>query len=131
MMGRNTMRAAMLVAALAMSACFGDLQLSASEPQIGPNPAVPGDVVVVSFFLQLAPMQRHTVRVMIDDAEHLSVTSSEQPAAPMLIPLGDAAELIAEYGVGAHSLHIVVHAEDADRRVRTQSVPFELRQAAP
>jgi len=130
MRGSKTIRVGALAVLLAATACK-DFHLSASNLEIGPNPAVPGDVVVVSFFLSLVPVQRHTVRVMIDDVEHLAVTSTEQPAVPTLITLGDAADLIAAYGVGAHAVHIEVRAHDADRTARTQAIGFELRQATP
>ena len=120
-----------LAAAFAITGCFGDFHLTAAELQIGPNPAVPGDVVVASFILSVAPVQRHTVRVFINNTEHLTQTSTEQPAVPTVITLGDATALIATYGVGTHTAHIEVHAEDADRTARTKTVGFELRQATP
>lgn len=122
---------AMLMTAIVLSACFGDFHLSASNLQVGPNPAVPGDVVQASFFLSLAPLQRHTVRVMIDERQHAAITSTEQPPAPYLITLGKAADLIATYGAGPHTLRIEVRADDADRTARTQAIGFELRQSTP
>ena len=125
----KTLRA--LAAMLAITACFRDLHLAAADLQIGPNPAVPGDVVVASVVISVVPVQRHTVRVMIDDKEHVALTSTERPEAPTVITIGNAADLIAAYGVGAHTVFIQVRAEDADRTARTRSVDFELRQATP
>lgn len=130
MRGSKPVRAGVFAAVLAITAC-SEFHLSASHLEIGPNPAVPGDVVVTSFILSLVPIQRHTIRIMINDTEHVSVTSSEQPPVPYLITLGDAADLISAYGAGTHSARIEVRAEDADRTARTQSVSFELRQATP
>lgn len=124
-------RAGVLATVLAVAACFGDFHLSASQLEIGPNPAVPGDVVVVSFVVMLSPIQRHTVRVMIDDTEHVAVTSSEQPRQPSVITLGDAADLIATYGIGTHSVRVEVRAEEENRTAKTRTASFELRQAAP
>lgn len=121
---------AALVAMLAITAC-GDFHLSARSLEIGPNPAVPGDVVVASVDVILIPTQRHTIVVMIDNKEHLSVTSNEAPPRPLLITLGDAADLIAEYGTGAHSAHVEVRAEEKNQTARTESVAFALQQAAP
>jgi hypothetical protein len=121
---------AVLVAMLAFAACK-DFHLSASNLDIGPDPAVPGDIVVASFFLGLVPVQRHTVIVMIDNEEHLRVTSNEAPPIPYEITLGDAADLIAEYGVGTHSVFIIVRAEEKGETARTRSVGFELQQPAP
>ena len=130
MRGSKAVRAGAFAAALAMAACK-EFHLSASNLEIGPNPAVPGDVVVASFVVTLAPLQRHTIRVIIDSTEHVAVTSTERPPIPYVLTLGDAADLISAYGEGTHSAHIVVRAEDADRTARTQSFSFELRQAAP
>ncbi len=123
--------AAVLAAALALTACADDLHLSASGLEIGPSPAMPGDQVVASVVLIVAPVQRHTIILTIDSVEHLRVTSSEVPPLPYVITLGDAADLIAAYGTGAHSARVALRAEEANESVRTQSVSFELRQAAP
>lgn len=105
-----------------------DLHLIASELDISPDPAVPGDTVVATFLLSLIPIQNHTVVVMIDDAEHLRVTSNDAPSIPVILELGDAADLIATYGTGEHAAHVVVHVDD--EVTRTQSVRFELNQSA-
>ena len=124
-------RKAALVAMLALTACLDDFHLSASDLDIGPNPAVPGDVVVASFIVSLIPVQRHTVIVTIDNTEHLRVTSNERPPIPYLITLGDAADLIATYGAGAHVARVEVRAEDKGESARTQSASFELQQPVP
>lgn len=122
-----------LAAVLAITACseLGSFHLSASGLDIAPTPAVPGDVVVASFLVILAPIQRHTIVVMIDNTEHVRVTSNEVPPRPYVITLGDAADLISAYGTGTHSAHIEVRAEEANETARTQSVGFELRQIVP
>lgn len=116
---------------LTITACGEQFQLFASNLEIAPNPAVPGDVVVASFVFGVAPLQRHTIVVTIDDREHARLTSNDAPAQPYLIVLGDAADLIATYGTGSHSARVEVHAEEADRRAATRSVGFELLQASP
>jgi hypothetical protein len=122
-----------LAALLAMTACsdLGGLRLSASNLSIGPNPAVPGDQVVASFIVLLAPVQPHTVVLTINGTEHTRVSSSEAPPLPYVIQLGDAADLIAAYGTGTHSARAEVHAEESNETARTRSVSFELRDAAP
>ena len=116
---------------VAIAACFSDLRLSASNLEIGPNPAVPGDVVVASVLLIVQPLQRHTIILTIDDVEHFRVTSTETPAIPYVITLGDATDLIATYGPGMHSARVEVRAEEANEAARTQTAGFELREAAP
>lgn len=105
-----------------------DFHMSASELGIGPNPAVPGDDVVASFFLSLIPTQRHTIIVIIDESEHMRVTSSQAPGIPVILELGDAADLISEYGTGAHEVYVMVHA--GDEAARTQSVTLQLNASA-
>jgi hypothetical protein len=115
------------IAALAMPGlmgCGGDFHLSASTLDIGPNPAMSGDMVVASFLMSLLPTQNHTIVVIIDDEEHLRVESNEPPAIPVVIQLGDAADLIATYGLGDHEVYIQVHARD--EAARTQSVVLQL-----
>lgn len=118
--------------ALASTACgmFGGFHLSASNLQIGPNPAVPGDQVQGSVFVDVSPIERHTIILFIDDTEHLRETSTQQPSSPVILSLGDAADLIAEYGTGVHSARVEVRAEERGRTARTQTYNFELR-AAP
>lgn len=129
MSGSKALR--VVASVVAITACFSDLRLSASNLEIGPSPAVPGDVVVASVLLIVAPLQRHTIILTIDDVEHFRVTSSEAPAIPFVITLGDAADLIATYGTGMHSARVEVRAEEANEAARTQTASFELNEVAP
>lgn len=133
MSGSKAVRGGALAAMLAITACseLGSFHLSASGLQIGPNPAVPGDVVVASAFLIVNPLQRHTIILTVDGAEHFRVTSDEAPAIPYVITLGDAADLITTYGPGTHSARVEVRAEEEGETARTQAAGFELREAAP
>lgn len=129
----KALRGVTLAALLVSTACseFGGFRLRASNLEIGPNPAVPGDQMVATVIVILAPVQRHTVILTINDTEHSRVTSSDAPTIPHVISLGDAANLIATYGTGTHSARVEVHADEANESARTQSVTFELRDAAP
>jgi hypothetical protein len=108
---------------LAIAGCE-DFHMSASDLAISPSPAVPGDAVTATFLLSLLPTQRHTIIVIIDETEHMRVTSSEAPSIPVVLQLGDAADLIEAYGTGEHDAYIIVHANDDASR--TQSARFEL-----
>ena len=127
----KTVSVATFAAVIATLACFGDFHLRASNLQIGPNPAVPGDVVVASFIVAVTPVQRHTIVFWIDNTEHTRVTSNEAPPIPYVLTLGDAADLISEYGAGMHAAYVEVRAEEEDETARTQAVGFELRATAP
>ena len=120
-------RVTIALAALAMPGvmgCGGDFHLSASTLDIGPNPAVSGEMVVASFFMSLLPTQNHTIVVIIDDEEHMRVESNDPPAIPVLLQLGNATDLIATYGLGDHEVYVQVHARD--EAARTQSVVLQL-----
>ena len=131
MTGSKALRVVALVVAIAACSELGSFRLSASNLEIGPNPAMPGDQVVASFILLLAPVQRHTVILIINNMEHSRVTRDETPPLPYIITLGDAAGLIATYGAGVHSARVEVRAEEEGESARTQTASFELREAAP
>lgn len=117
-------------ALLALTAC-NNFHISTSDMVISPNPAVPGNAVVATFVLNLVPQQSHTMIVVIDDTEHLRLTSTDDTRAPITIQLGDAADLIARYGVGEHAAYVRVIANASDEATRTQAVGFELREDVP
>ena len=131
-MNGNAVRRGMGLLALALLTACGLLEgfhLSASNLQVGPNPAVQGDDVLASVSVDITPIERHTIILTINDMEHLRVTSAQEPTRPLVLTLGDAADLIAEYGTGTHSARVEVVAEEKGRSARTQSYSFELRSA--
>lgn len=107
--------AAVLAISPAVAGCSSDLLLAASDLEFAPNPARPGDSVVVSFRLTLVPKHEYVAVVLIDGREHLRVTRFEAVNGPVLFTLGDAADLIARYGAGTHrgSAEIQVTAKSA------------------
>jgi hypothetical protein len=117
--------------ALAGAACGDDLILSAYNLEVAPSPAHPGDVLVASFNVDLAPTQAHTMIVVIDGTEHLRVDSDDVPGIPVVLELGDAADLIATYGPGEHVAHVEVHVSGPNETARSGSALFELVQDTP
>jgi hypothetical protein len=107
-----------------------EFHLSTSALQIVPNPARPGDPVMAMFLLRLIPMQRHTMIVAIDGAEHVRVTRDELTEIPVVIELGDAAELIATFGTGGHTARVEVRVPGENESVHTRTVSFTLNPAA-
>jgi hypothetical protein len=85
-------------------------------------------MVVASFRLRLLPIQSHTIIVLIDTEEHLRVTGDQAPAIPVVLELGDAADLIARYGTGDHTVVIEVRANEANESTRTQSAVIALNE---
>lgn len=118
-----------LGAVLGTTGCREAVTLTATNFDVQPNPAFPGDQVEVRFVLTLVPLQSHTMIVFIGDAEHMRVTREQRPSIPVRLDLGDAADLIDEYGVGNHPVSVEIHANHADRAIETQSEVLELRES--
>ncbi|MBI4419262.1 MAG: hypothetical protein HY560_00405 [Gemmatimonadetes bacterium] len=125
-----TLGACAVALVLAAAAC-SDLLLAARELEIGPNPAQPGDTVTFVFQLTVVPAQSFTVIVLIDETEHTRVTRDELANGPFEIKVGDAADLIARYGVGTHTGNIEVQLNERNRITGTQSREFTLEAASP
>ena len=127
------MRGTKAALALVVAVIVGcrDFQLSAFNLEVGPTPAEPGEMVVAAFNLVLTPRQPYTVILRINGAEHSRVTHNDLPSFVQTIQMGDAADLIAEYGVGTHSARVEVIAEEKNESSSTQSKPFVLQQAPP
>jgi hypothetical protein len=119
--------AVVFAAMLGTTACQ-EFHLSTSNLEIGPTPAIPGDTVVASFRLRLLPIQSHTIIVFIDGEEHLRVTNNQAHVNPVVVELGAATDLIAQYGTGDHAVFIEVHANEANESTRTQSAAFALNE---
>ena len=116
-------------AALAAAACDPDVALSASNLEITPNPAQPGQAVSFAFTLTVLPGQGFTLIVLIDGAEHTRFTRSEAVNGPVVLDLGDAAALITRYGLGTHLGAIEVRLQEQNRTVGTAARAFELQNA--
>jgi hypothetical protein len=108
-----------------------EFHLSTSALQIVPNPARPGDAVTAVFVLRLIPNQRHTMIVTIDGAEQLRVAHDELTEIPVVLELGDAADLIATYGTGDHTARVEVRVPEANESTHTRTVAFTLNPGAP
>jgi hypothetical protein len=115
--------------ALGVAGCE-EFHLSTAALQIVPDPARPGDPVMAMFVLRLIPMQRHTMIVAIDGAEHLRVTRDDLTEIPVVIELGDAADLIATYGPGDHTARVEVRVPAANESSHTGTVTFTLSPGA-
>lgn len=118
-----------LGAVLGMTGCREAVTLTATNFDVQPNPAFPGDQVEVSFVLTLLPVQSHTMIVFIGEAEHMRVTRDRTPPIPVRLDVGDAADLISEYGVGNHTVSVEIHANHSDQAIETQSRTLELRES--
>lgn len=109
-----------------MSSCGPDILLSATNLDIAPDPARPGDAVSFVFRLTLIPGQRFTVSAMIDGERHTSVSGNDVSDGPFTVDVGDAGDLITRYGEGTHTGFVEVLLEDGGRSARTASRSFQL-----
>jgi hypothetical protein len=59
----------------------------------------------------------------------MRVTDSAAPTIPVILELGDAADIIADHGVGEHVLQVEVQAHDSGGSTRTRAVVLDLRES--
>ena len=114
---------------LAVSAC-GEFHLSVRNLQISPDTAMPGDSVIFLFDLTVAPAQQFTLTVLIDGATHASEEHSELVDAPLTITVGEAGNLITQYGTGQHEGAIEVRLRDGERTATARRT-FVLAETPP
>lgn len=119
-----------LALVLAAPGCGPDLRLAATDLQISPNPAQPGDTVVFAFMLTVIPAQGFTVIARIDGTERARVSGFEAVDGPMVIVVGDAGALISQYGLGMHLGAVEVRLDDG-ARAATANRTFVLEESPP
>lgn len=111
---RMTVWTAAVALGMALSACGPDLLLGVSNLQIAPDPAQPGDSVRFSFRLTLLPAHEYTVIAYINETEHTRVTGVGAFDGVIVVEMGDAADLITQYGTGVHEASIAVRLDDGN-----------------
>ena len=115
---------------LAAAACEPDLHVSVTGLEISPNPAHAGEAVSFSFDLVVVPEQGFTLIILIDGTEHTRITRFAAEDGPVAIDVGDAAGLIAAYGLGNHDAAIEVRL-DHGARTATARRTFTLEEPLP
>lgn len=125
-------RSGILAAALSLMVCEGckigeDVVYSVGILDIVPNPAQQGDAVTFNFNLIVVPERTFTVTLFIDDTEHASQTLQQRYDGPFEFSVGDAGDLIAEYGLGTHSARVAVSIQEDNRVFETSTTNFELQ----
>jgi hypothetical protein len=116
--------------AFAVPGC-GDFFISATGLEVSPLPARPGQEVFFVFNLALVPAQSFTVIGFVNGTEQARETRVEAYDGAFVLSVGDAADLIATFGVGTHNAHVEVQLNERDSSSRTQSVEFLLEEAVP
>jgi hypothetical protein len=112
---------------LSMLACT-EFFLSATSLQVSPVAAQPGEEVFFVFNLTLVPAQSFTVIGFVNGEEQARETRNESYDGGFVLPIGDAADLIAAFGVGTHVAHVEVQLNESDRSTRTRNVEFLLEE---
>jgi hypothetical protein len=115
---------------LTTAACEPDLHVSVTRLEVSPNPAHAGEPVSFSFDLTVIPEQGFTLIVRIDGIEHTRITRFAAEDGPFTIDAGDAADLIASYGLGNHDAVIEVRLDDG-ASTATAARTFTLEEPPP
>jgi hypothetical protein len=97
--------------------------------EVVPNPAQQGDVVTFVFNLIVVPERSFTVMASIDDTSHSNQTFRERRDGPFEYTVGDAADLIEQYGLGTHTAAVQVRLNETSDVIGAQSAEFELQSA--
>lgn len=132
MIARRIRSGIVAVAVLSLSVCEGckigeDVIYSVGMLDIVPNPAQQGDVVAFNFNLIVVPERNFIVTAFIDDTEHASHALQQRHEGLFEFPVGDAGDLIAEYGLGMHSARVLVRIQEDNRSFQTSTTDFELQ----
>jgi hypothetical protein len=110
--------------------CGGDLVLAVGSLTVAPNPAVPGQPVVLTFRVTVIPEHNFEIAALIDDVEHVKRTYMASINGLLDFTIGDAEDLISAFGVGNHTARVEVRFLDSSHIARGRPVSFELA-AAP
>ncbi len=94
---------------------------------ISPNPAQQGDVVTFTFDLIVIPERSFTVTAFIDDMAHTSQTFQQRQNGLFDFEVGDAGDLIAQYGLGTHTGRVEVLIAPDDELLANSARNFELQ----
>lgn len=119
-----------LALVLALPGCKPDLQLAATNLQVTPDPAQPGQAVTFTFHLTILPAQGYTVIAFIDEVEHTRVTGFSAHDGLFPVEVGAATDLIAQYGLGTHEGAVEVRLDDRNRSA-TAARTFTLEESPP
>jgi hypothetical protein len=117
--------------AVATVGCNTELTLNAEALEVVPSSAQPGDEVVFEFFLTVIPARTIRLSALVDGSTYRMETLTLNVNGPFEWIMGDAADLIAEYGTGVHSSEVVVLDLEADVSVSTNLATFELVEPVP
>ncbi len=113
-----------------LSGCT-ELLFSARDLEVVPNPAEPGQQVSFVFAMTLVPSHPFTATAFIDGQPHLSESGEGVVESLIEMQIGDAADLIAQYGTGQHTARVLVQLDDDSQSAGTQEIVFELQEASP
>ena len=108
-----------------------DVTLEAFNLQVVPSPAQEGDLVFFNFTLTVVANGDATLTASIDDQVHATQAAPRLFSGVYTWEIGDAADLIATYGLGDHTVRISVRDPASDRTATSELVTFTLIEAVP
>ena len=115
---------------LATSRCGPDVLVGVSGLEIVPDSAEAGQLVSFTFKLTVVPAQGFTLIARIDGNEQTRLVLYAAEDGPFTIDIGDAADLIAAYGLGTHEGAVEVRLDEG-ARTATGVRTFVLRTPPP
>lgn len=126
-------RAATVLLGGALLGCglTSDVTIEAFNLQVVPSPAQEGDLVSFNLTLTVIANGDVTLTASIDDQVHATTAAPRLFSGVYTWEIGDAGDLIDEYGLGDHTARIRVHDPASDRTATSELVTFTLVEAVP
>jgi len=112
------------------SGCSEGMQLDIFDLEVKPNPAQAGEDIAFEFFLIVMPARSIRLSAVVDGVTYAMETRSFNVNARFEWPLGDAVDMIAEYGAGTHTAQVLLLDIEEGVQLGSEQVTFELVDAA-
>jgi len=110
--------------------CSESVSLDVWGLEVKPNPAHVGEEVVFEFNLLIVPTRDIRLSAVVDGETYSMESRTYNVNSRFEWPLGDAANMIAEYGAGTHTAQVVLLDLESNRQLGSNQVSFELVDAA-
>ncbi len=110
-------------------ACSESISLDVGDLEVKPNPAQAGEDIAFEFFLMVMPARSVRLSAVVDGVTYSMETRSFNVNARFEWPLGDAADMIAQYGAGTHNAQVLLLDIEEGIQLGSEQVSFELVEA--
>jgi hypothetical protein len=117
----------LLGGSLGLTGCGPDLVADVGVLEISPDSASAGDLVTFSFVYSVAPEQWYSLVAIVDDTDVTGDRLNVWFRGQHELRLGDAADLIDQFGVGTHAGRVELRLEESGMVLSTRATAFELQ----